>query len=216
MRRVLVVSSFLISLLSIPSWAQDRLGESAFYKLNKSRGRTSSLAKKGEIQITLTDFDEQNKKYESEYVYNLQFMFSNPRKGKGKTTMDEKYFKKEFMEKLREDKNMELGHIKVRHKGYGDAHLADGSVYKNCDRIHIYDIDKETLAIINDLVDSSFVEEAYGNFHILEPLAGPAFRDVKIDAYACYGVPVVGAAMIDISGRFKGLPIRLGFDYTKR
>ncbi len=218
MRRVMVKGSLLVSVLSLSLsvWAQGRVGESALYKLNKDRNRTSSLARKGKIAISLTHFDNEMKKYKSEYVYDLQFMFSDPRKGKGEAAMDEKYFKKEFMENLRREKQLELGHIKIRHNGYGDAHVADGNVYKNCDKIHIYDIDKETLGIINDLVDSSLVEEVHRAYPFEELMSGPAFRDVKIDAYACEGVPVVGAAMIDISGRYRGLPVRLGFDYTKR
>ena len=89
----------------------------------------------------------------------------------------------EFLEELRQNGTYVGPDFKIDHLGYEDADNMDGAFYPHCDKLRIYDIPDSSP---NDITD------------------------MEIIADVSYGIPVLGAVKMDITGKYRGQRIKVG------
>lgn len=204
---------------------QERVGEAAKYKLDRSRQRTTGMIKRGEVDTLVADYNEQDPNGPSYLVdlkYNLKVSFVGRKQGQLGLSATEAFFQPEYMEDLRKAKELEEPKFKIRHLGYGDAKLKGGMTYPNCDIVEIYEIDTTTAnsfslfglaqSILQEAANATFQEEP----QIAESAGGggTTIEDMVIKAYVCANIPVIGAAKIDMKGKTSGYNFKAGFDYV--
>ena len=187
------------------------LGEIANYQLDKATTRTSALIQSGSGVAKVTEFvpdHAQGPSYNVSLDYDFVVQFYGRQKGTTKWAFGEEFFTKEFMENLRRTGTFETPDYKVRHEGFADARNIDGSVYPHCDKVLIYDIKIDQLNPF-----ASLIYAAAG----LDPSRSdnPQIEDLKLAAHVFFGVPVLGAVKLDLSGTVQGVKVKAGFDYKK-
>jgi hypothetical protein len=189
MKLALFASSLVcaVSLASVP----EIVGQKAHYKLDKDPKRTSSLIKSGKVDVAVTQHiaTASPPAYEVTLNYKFDIQLLGPQEGSQPETVDAEYFKPEFLENLRKTGQYEGINFKAKHQGYADAKNLDGKVYKNCDKILLYD----------------FKDADYDDI-----------QDLQVVAHIYPGVPVLGAVKIDASGKYNGMPVKVGGDFVVR
>lgn len=198
--------------LSEIGWAQafddqatrrDPTGESAYYEIDRSGGRTSPIVRDGHLIATVPGAMDDMAAYRVDIDYTLRLQLLGIRTGRKSMAVDEVYFTPEFLEQLRVDGEYIGERFKIRHLGFADATNIDGSFYPNCDKIYIYDI--ETL-------DAPFMKMALALFGLSEVNADQ-LQDITITAHVSYGIPVLGAVKMDLTGVYQGKNVKAGADY---
>ena len=201
------------------AYGRNPVGEVANYKLDKNSARTSSMIKSGTMETKVTKAipdAAEGPSYETAISYDFDIQFVGRQKGTELVAVEEEFFTEEFLQKLRTDGAYEGPDFKIKHEGYADARNLDGKFYPRCDKLLFYDIktDKEDRSgssspVINlALALLSSTADAYG----IDPRAD--IEDLKIRAHVAFGIPVLGAAKIDMSGKSSGMNVKAGADYV--
>ncbi len=193
-------------------FAKNPTGESADYKLDRNRARTSAAIRDGystikiapEISVSTAD-----KFYPVNIHYKLKILFSGMREGDQTINFKADYFTESFFTQLREKKKYESAWFKMEHLGMGDVKTLEGYLYKSCDHIKITDIKlAPTEAFISLL--SALKKAAIK----LTLPAQNSVEDVEIEAFITSKIAALGAAKFDISGVLNGSSFAAGFDYV--
>lgn len=206
----LVVVSMSVGLCGFSSVARDPLGETADYKVDRNSSRTTSMIQSGTMNASVDSYDPDNAdgaSYAVKIDYTLKIQFMGTRSGTEMVTVPEEYFTPEFMEDLRANGSYSSESFKVEHLGYADVRTMDGGVYPNCDKVRIYDIDTSKGG---KFVDFAKMLLASGQQHF-----DGDFEDMEIIGHIKEGLPVLGAAKIDVSGIYQGMRVKAGADYQR-
>lgn len=204
------------------------VGEFAHYGLVKGK-RTSSVIRKGALKVSVLQYNPQTEikdpTYSVSFDYDLKVSFVGRKKDETFFETPSDFFTDEFNERLREEKNVETTHFKIEHLGFEDIETKDGVIYKDCDKIKIYDI-----KFSKDTSQGSFLKfvESF-SVQVLtstdtneeEKNPSPEFKTTGIDdleVFMTYNdkVPVFGALKIDLKGKASGYRFKAGFDYDPK
>jgi len=196
------------------------MGEEAHYKLDRSRARTSSLIKRGVVTVKVTEElpdEPKGPAYKLRYLYDLTVAFMGQRVGEDDIKVPQRYFTPEFLAELKEKGELEAEEFKIKYLGTEDVTTIDGTQYRGCDVVLLYDIKQNEVSQMAGFVHA-----------VLDPVAAQmaaqgeqpspgdkmASEDVKVRAAIKQGaIPVIGAARVDISAVTQGMPVSAGFDY---
>ena len=163
-------------------------GETASYEVDTDRGRTSREIRDGEMHASVGDH-HQNPTDGATYDVVIDYSFRTLTMGRqsGNTTVHipDQYFSQSFIEDLRRNGEWHGPQFSLRYLGVSDVSTMNGHLYPACDGILIYDIRD----------------------------AGSDVDDLEITAQVTPGVPVLGAVKLDVSGRYRGIPLKAGADY---
>jgi hypothetical protein len=200
-----------LALLSLPGlstdFERDPVGESAYYEIDASGGRTSSMIRSGEMTASVTQFVEnhsQGPSYEVQLDYVFRIVFVGTRSGSEVTAIPAEYFSSEFMEQLRRDGEYHTDQFSARHLGYGDARNMDGRFYHNCDRVLIYNVQTASPDLL-----TAMALKLLG----VDPSRRGDIEDLEIQTMIYPEVPVLGAVKLDVSGVYQGTSVKAGSDY---
>ena len=189
---------------------RDPMGEVADYKIDRASARTTGMIQSGNMKAVVNSYlpdHADGPSYNVQIDYTLRIQFMGTRTGTQAVTVPETYFTPEFMQDLRASGEYISDSFKVQHMGYADARTLDGGVYPNCDKIRIYDVQTKSNGLIRLADDILKASEG------IEPTAG--FEDMVIIAHIKDGLPVLGAAKIDVSGVYDGMRVKAGADYER-
>jgi len=189
---------------------RDPLGEVADYKVDRASARTSSMIQSGTMKAAVFGFHPDHAdgpSYSVKIDYTLRIQFVGNRSGTEFVTAPESYFTPQFMQDLRANGEFISDSFKVQHLGFSDARTLDGGFYPNCDKVRIYDIQ----TVENGLI--RFAGQLLQSSDDHEPNVG--FEDLVIVAHIKEGLPVLGAAKIDVSGKYEGARVKAGADYER-
>jgi hypothetical protein len=180
---------------------RDPVGERADYVLDRDSSRTSSLVRSGSLVGYVVQYlpDNQPPAYDTHLDYSLRLQIFGSYNGSVGIPIDAPFFTPQFLEDLRVSGHYESPKFKIDHLGYEDATTLAGIAYPNCDVVRIYDIDYSLTQL--------------GPMQAQQPLGGNEIDNLVIVAHIYYGVPVLGAVKLDISGTYQGIGIRVGADY---
>lgn len=196
-------------------WA-DPVGEEAAYELVRSRSRTSSLITDGTFNIKVlerTEDTDNGPAFRSQYEYDLKIQFAGDQNGDGELHIPIEFFTPEFMEKLRQDGEAETNWFKIKYLGRGPTSTSDGRNYPDADKILIYDIETQQSDKLPAFVAQA-IHMAVKALSHNKNLAKGELEDIKIKGDIVQGLPVLGAARMDISGKYSGFNIKAGFDFV--
>ena len=185
---------------------RDPVGETADYTVDRSRNRTSSMVLSGNMTAAVTQSlpDNTPPAFEVKIDYTFRIQFVGTQTGTEVMPVDGVYFAPEFLVDLRRNGSYESPQFKVRHLGFGDARNMDGALYANCDKILIYDIQTTSaLPFVTVAKRLLGAESGFDN----------SIEDMEITAFISYGLPVLGAAKLDITGVYNGMNVKAGADY---
>jgi hypothetical protein len=189
---------------------RDPIGEVADYKVDRASARTSGLIQSGVMKAAVTTYQPDHAdgpSYEMQIDYTFRIQFVGTRSGTEVVTVPEVYFTPEFMQELRDNGEYITDSFKVQHLGYADARNLDGGFYPNCDKIKIYDVQKPNNGLVR------MADRLLKTGDPIDPDAG--FEDMVIVAHIKEGLPVLGAAKIDVSGVYDGMRVKAGSDYER-
>jgi hypothetical protein len=191
---------------------RDPIGEFADYKVDRNSSRTTSMIQSGTMKAEVTNFipdHADGPSYEARIDYTFKIQMMGTRTGTEIVTVPEVYFTPEFMQDLRTNGSYVSDSFKVQHQGYADVRTMDGGVYPHCDKIRIYDVQSEIAATVPMI-------------NVARQLLGPTgqqpdgdFEDMEIIAHIKEGLPVLGAAKIDVSGLYQNMRVKAGADYER-
>jgi hypothetical protein len=178
----------------------DPVGESSSFTLNKSRSH--GFIKSGEVVHSVTR--ELGETYETSMYCNFDVRFIGRKEGTGTMPFAKEAFDPQWLESLRAgNEYVGPGHT-VNHIGYGDARSTSGTVYENCDKIHITEIDTSNACIsaVKALLQKKGVQMT-------------ADDKVEMIAHIKPGMPILGFVQLDLivyqgSSRFD-----IGLDYVE-
>lgn len=203
--RIFVVTLFV----SLPAFAEGILGETADYIVDKDPKRTSGMIKKGSFNAVVSNFVQQTvsapASYEVSLNYNLNISIVGNQQGSQKALLEEKFFTEEFLEDLRKNGTYEGPNFKAKHLGYANAKTLDGNYYPNCDRVLLYDLKQTPTA--------EFFSEMLATAH---DLTRDQIENLQVVAHIYPGIPVLGGAKIDVSGKYSGMNVKMGADYQSK
>lgn len=201
-----------ISLLVVPVFfaslsfaGPDPLGQKANYKVDLNPARTSNMIKGGTIVANVAKKQEtaSGPTYIVDLNYTFKVTFLGNQTGVESVAVEEKFFTEEFIKELREKKHYEGENFKADHMGFADAKTLDGKMYKNCDKILMYDMKKPP----------AFVDELFAR--VVDDTRAE-IKDMKALLHIYQGLPVLGGAKVDISGKYQGNNVKAGADYMAK
>jgi hypothetical protein len=174
------------------AFADDRnpIGERANYVLDHSSSRTSSMILDGTMTSVVNGASGDGTGYVVQLDYRMKLRLLGTKSGSKSMAVDTAFFTPEFLVQLRNQGSYVGAHFKVQWLGYEDATTSDGRFYQACDKVRIYDIDTAAPFSFGDDID-----------------------DMQIKADIYYGVPVLGAVKLDVSGKYAGQNVKMGVDY---
>ena len=185
---------------------RDPSGERADYAVDRSSSRTSSLIRSGTMTAVVTRSlpDASPPAYEVKIDYRFQLQVFGSRSGSQTEPFEDAFFTPDFLEQLRATGSYESDSFRIQHLGFEDAHTMDGHDYPNCDLIRIYDI--------RQLAASPLLRVAS---RLLAPSlrSGDHLDNMEIRAHVSFGLPVLGAVKLDITGDYRGQRVKAGADY---
>lgn len=195
---------------NVNSCGRNPVGEQANYDLVKG-SRTTGLIKKGTFDSEIVEFKPEAEKgpaYVAKLKYDLKVTFVGRHQGEQNIDVPVEFFTQEFVERLRKEKTIETPKFKVDHLGFEDAETKFGLRYENCDKIKIYDVQMEGQKFL-----SHFARALASGANPFIEIQNSQIEDLEIIALRTNGIPVLGAAKIDIKGKAKGYRFKAGFDY---
>lgn len=189
---------------------RDPVGEVANYKVDRNSRRTTRMIQSGVMKAEVTTFQAghpDGPAYEVTIDYSFKIQTMGTRTGTELVSVPEAYFTPEFLEDLRINGEYISDSFKVQHLGYADARTLDGGIYPHCDKIRIYDVQNSELGVVG--IARQMLD--FGT----EGSTVSDFEDLEIFAHIKEGLPVLGAAKIDVSGKYQGMNVNAGSDYER-
>ena len=188
--------------------ANDILGQTADYLLDKDPARTSSMISSGTVKAVVNQFVENSTSkgaYEIALNYTFNIVMLGKYEGVEKELVDREYFQEDFMINLRKEGHYEGESFKAIHQGFADAKNMDGKTYPHCDKVLLYDLKQpEMLALARSL------------FSEILGVNRDSIEDLKAVVHFYAGLPVLGGAKIDVSGTYSGQKIKAGGDFVSK
>lgn len=215
MKRI-VLSIFLFQLiLTSTVFAQERdpVGEQAYYKVDTDRNRTSSMIRSGDLTAVVKPGFEQGDQliYPVSLNYKFKILFMGTQTGQEIINFEQEVFTEQFLIDLRENGHYESSGFKAEHLGFADAHNLDGRTYENCDKVRFYDItnyqDIKLVRMMRYFFYRSLLEQGVSVSPETE------IEDLELITLIQYGLPVLGAAKVDMTGKYQGHNVKVGADY---
>jgi len=208
-----LIALFLFSIFSQNALAQrDPISEKAQYKVDLDRRRTSSMIKGGSFDALVAGASVSvENSYQVDLNYKFRIFLQGTTEGTEQIDIDAEYFTEEFLVSLRDQQEYQGQKFKVRHLGFGDARNLDGGYYPNCDILLFYDIDTSQSSYFEYLFKKIAIEQLKKSG--TEVSLNGEIEDLKVKAYIKYGVPVLGAVKLDVSGLYNGMSVKAGADY---
>ncbi|MFM8269859.1 MAG: hypothetical protein ACKN9V_06680 [Pseudomonadota bacterium] len=206
------ILSFLCFWFSVAATASDPgllVGQKANFKLDKNPKRTTSMLKDGSFLATIKNYHPNTEagpamEVDLDYQFDVQLM--GKQTGVETGFIDYQYFTPEFLENLRKEGKYESKNFKAIHQGYKDVKTLQGKSYVHCDVILLYDI-KDTL---NNRLKSTLSEFLAT---IAQAETKSDIQDLKVLMHVYPGIPVLGAVLMDVSGKYEGMAVKAGADY---
>ena len=201
MHKIGSIAGAILFALSLTSsvWAQEDgsqipVGETAHYQVVKDSNRTTGFVRGGTVDLSVVRIadGEQGPAYEIQLDYGFDVAFLGQKSGNFSLFIPKRFFTPGFMEELRQNGEFQAANFKIRHLGIADTRTSDGNHYSNCDQIEFYDFK--------------------GSDSPGSPLD---LNSAKIKAHIKPGIPVLGAAKVDIQARAHGIRFKVGVDYKK-
>lgn len=183
-----------------PVFAEDPVGETAHYKVDNSRSRTSRLIRSGTFDVDVASYKAEQRAYGLVMEYELNVVLRGRESGQESLDAPQEYFTPEFWQTLREEGSYESEQFKVQHLGYATVRNMDGETYENCDKVRIYDIEQMT-------------EFSRLGHQLARVDRNSRMEDMEIVAHVKEGFPVLGAVKLDVKARYSGQNIKAGADY---
>lgn len=185
--------------------SKDPIGETANYKLDKDPKRTSSMINSGKMKVTVAKAQEMASGpgyvIDIDYVFNVNFLGNQT--GAEYVTVEKEFFTEEFIVNLREKKHYEGAYYKADHVGYADAKTMEGKLYKNCDKVLLYDMKSAPKFLVDLFADITDGERA-------------KIQNMKALVHVYPGIPAMGGAKIDVTGKSSGQNVKVGADYVSQ
>ena len=214
LRSFISVSLLSMSFALNAATAGGPLGEKANYQLDRAFARTSAAVTAGSGVASVSKYlpnHENGPHYTITLDYNVSINLYGDHKGSTSWDFPEEFFTPQFMEKLRKTGHYNTKDYKINYEGKADAKTLDGTTYKNCDKILIYDI-----SVAGKSSWESMVAQAAGISADDIEYYGTSVENVKIRGHLYYpGVPVLAAVKLDLSATVDNVPVRAGFDYKR-
>ncbi len=197
---------FLLLTTALTLFAENPLGQTADYKLDKNPKRTSSMIQSGTVHASVPTYIE-NAETAPSYQVNLDYHFNlgmmGVYNGTEKAVIEKEFFTSEFIESLRINGTYKGKYFNAKHMGFADAKNMDGKFYPHCDKVLLTDLKKPgTFLLIRDLLSTMLSTERDN------------IEDLKVLAHIFVGVPVIGAVKLDVSGVYNGMAVKAGGDYS--
>lgn len=195
----------LLFTTTLTLFANNPLGQTADYTIDRDPARTSSIVKSGTVHASVPHYLE-NAESGPSYQVNLDYAFNmgflGQYEGTEETVIEKEFFTTEFIEKLRKSGTYKGKYFTAHHQGFADAKNMDGKFYPHCDKVLLTDLKKPgSFSFIKALLSHIAVGER-GNI-----------EDLKALAHISLGVPVIGAVKLDVSGLYEGIAVKAGGDY---
>jgi hypothetical protein len=191
--------------------ARDPSGERAYYKLDRSGSRTSSMITEGHMVAKVAEHFSGSSSFQVDIDYKLKIQVLGNQTGTESISVPSEYFSEEFLEELRENGRYESSKFKVKHQGFADATTINGEHYDECDKLFIYDIDSKAMPFFRNLFKQLAVQDLYEKGMLTS--IDSEIQDLQITALVKYGLPVLGAVKIDMKGKYEGMNIKAGADF---
>lgn len=208
------ITFFMMSQLSFAG----PVGESAAYKLDKNRARTSTLIKAGSFDASVTSYNPDaadGPAYNVLFNYDLDVMFYGRQQGTGNMELAEEIFTPAFMERLRADGELVTDQFKIKHLGIENVSTRDGLSVSEADIVEIYDIRLDQPGAFIGMVKSMIKAMATPVTLHQQDKGLEDFQNIKIKGALKLGaVPVLGVVKADLSGTYTGIFIKAGFDFV--
>jgi hypothetical protein len=191
----------VLTTFSITTYA-DIVGQFANYILDKDPNRTSSMIKSGTVKLKVVQQLEQAGKeaFQLDMDYKMNVSLMGNYEGTETRVLEKEFFTPEFLEKLRKEKHYEGEFFKADHKGYADTKTLEGKFYTHCDLVLLYDM-KDPGMFAEPLAAAFGVDRA-------------DIEDLKALVHVYPGIPVLGGAKVDVSGKSSGMSMKAGGDYV--
>ncbi|MCX6117614.1 MAG: hypothetical protein NT027_08740 [Proteobacteria bacterium] len=202
------LASAWIATTSFSATFRDPLNETAHFQLDKSSDRTSRLVSKGTIDNTVSRIilDANGNSYGVTMDYDVSMKVTGSFKDSFEMVFPENFFTPNFIENLRRSGLYTSKDYKIKYEGQSNASTQDGKEYPNSDVLLIYDISVDAFAGLSDLLTAA---AGFDPSNKDLPMT-----DMKIKAHVFQGIPALSAVKLDLTGKIKGVPSKLGFDYV--
>ncbi len=211
LKPIAILATAFISFSSIASERRNPMGEVANFQHDNSGERTSRLVSKGTTVTTVASevTTDAGLSYGVKIDYDVTMKITGSFKDSFEMVFPEEFFTPAFIEKLRQTGSYESADYKIKYEGQADARTTNGTNYPASDILLIYDIK---------------VEDSPGLYNLLSLGAGfdptdaankeMPMTDLKIRAHVFQGIPALSAVKLDLAGKIRGVPSKLGFDYV--
>lgn len=174
----------------------------AHYKIVKDSRRTSSFVTSGTFTAWSGKVPQGD--IPTHLKYKLKVKFYGEFSGVQSMVIPSEYFTEAFLVQLRKTRYFEGPNFKVKHVGFKDAKDYQGKLYKNCDQLYFYDIETVSRHYYRAPSNSRTPNRV---FRIKSQL-----KDPKILASVKFGLPVIGAVSLDVTGSFMSVATKVGAD----
>ncbi len=189
------------------------LGERADYELDKDPARTSSMILSGSAAGTIDKHvpnHPQGPSYNAALSYDMTVRIYGRYQGVTNLPFVEEFFTPQFMIDLRESRYYEVDAYKMRHDGRATVKTIAGVTYKDCDSIYMYDITPEYKRQWEILLVRAAGVDPDEFF-----ASGRSIENLVIRGYIYPGIKALGTVKLDISGKVKGIAVKIGLDLKK-
>lgn len=186
------------------------VGEKADYMLDRNAQRTSNLIQSGTLAAEITGRNpdaEGGPVYNAKIDYSFRITLIGNRSGTELVDAPADFFTEEFLMELRRTGHYESPQFKIDHEGFADATTLDGHRFPHCDKLKIYDIDQGSHSPLLDMARAMVRSANAGQ------TTDNTIQDLVLRAHISYGVPVLGAVKLDVSGKYSDINIKAGADY---
>ncbi|MCB9228988.1 MAG: hypothetical protein H6618_05195 [Deltaproteobacteria bacterium] len=207
--------------------AEDRIGERAVYKLNRDSSRTSWLIRSGTFRTEVVAYNREHEKgpvYRLSSDYTMDIRFAGKKEGNEEVDLSEELFTEDFMTRLRAKKQIKTRHFTTRYLGQKELMQKGQQQRVLADQIEITDVDLNSggmfapmlegvmMSLSAELCERQSEEQTESCMLQTEPLLeGP--EDIRIRVSVKQGmVPVLGVLLADISLKWSGVSVKVGFD----
>jgi len=192
---------------------RDPIGEQAYYQLDKNSQRTTSMIKDGYFTTQVAGVSENaaSPSFDVNLVYHFDIQFMGVQEGNRDVVIEQKYFTEAFLQEIRQSGQYETTDFKVKHMGYATVINMDRTRYENCDKLLFYDIKTSSSNPIAKLLLAAAEASLISRGGSIGP--DPEIENLKILTHVKYGIPVLGAVKIDMSGVVQGMNVKAGGDY---
>ena len=187
MKTFLLFFLLVLPVVTLAAPTEDPLGQTAEYKLNRDKSRTTQMIRSGSLKVEVSDYFEQEAYgwvYRTIFSLEMKIAIVGRKTGRESILLEEYYFTPEYWDKLRKTKKVVLGTLTTHHLGW----VANGK-YRGCDIVRFTDMVTETNS------------------------GGMDISDMEFQSFICEGSKGLGASTIDIEGKAPtGMKFRAGFD----